>query len=229
MAETVAEGVSLREDNHMKIDIFSDTVCPWCRIGKRNLELALADWQGEPVTVQYRSFFLDPTIPDGGRDFREHMLAKGGGRMSLEDFFTTPRQRGAAVGLTFNFEDIEKAPNTMLSHRLAYLTPEDKRGDLLDAIYAAYFEHGQDIGDSDVLADIAAAHGLDGAAIREALAGDAGTAEVLADVDFARRAGISGVPFFIFNDKYAFSGAQPPESILRVMAQVAEEESGIEN
>lgn len=207
----------------MKIDIFADTVCPWCRIGKRHLELALSEWQGEPVTVRYRSFFLDPTIPAEGRDFREHMLAKGGGRMSLEDFFAMPRQRGAAVGLTFNFEDIDKAPNTLLSHRLAYLTPEDQRGDVLDAIYAAYFEQGRDIGAVDVLVDIALEVGLDGAAVRAALAGDGGTADVLADVDFARQAGISGVPFFVFNDKYAFSGAQPPASILRVMEQVAEE------
>lgn len=207
----------------MQIDLFSDTVCPWCRIGKRNLELALAEWNGEPVTVRYRSFFLDPTIPAEGRDFRENMLAKGGGRMSLEDFFTMPRQRGAGVGLTFNFEDIEKSPNTMLSHRLAYLTPADKRGEVLDAIYAAYFEHGRDIGDVDVLVDIAEEAGLDGEAIRAALAGDAATAEVLADVEFARQAGISGVPFFVFNEKYAFSGAQPSSSILRVMEQVVEE------
>lgn len=205
----------------MQIDVFSDTVCPWCRIGKRHLELALAGWAGEPVVVRYRSFFLDPTTPPEGRDFKAHMLDKGRGRMGLEDFFALPRQRGAAVGLTFNFEAIERAPNTLLSHRLAYLTPEDKRGDVLDAVYAAYFEHGRDIGDADVLAGIAAAAGLDGAAIRAALAGDAGEAEVMADIEFARQVGISGVPFFIFNDKYAFSGAQPPEAIRRVLQQVA--------
>lgn len=208
----------------MKIDIFADTVCPWCRIGKRHLELALSEWQGQPVMVHYRSFFLDPTLPAAGRDFREHMLAKGGGRMGLEDFFAMPRQRGAAVGLTFNFEAIEKAPNTMLSHRLAYLAPEDRRGEILDTIYAAYFEHGRDIGDIDVLAGIAEGAGLDGTAIRAALAGEAGMAEVLADVEFARQAGISGVPFFVFNDKYAFSGAQLPQSILRVIEQVAEDD-----
>lgn len=207
----------------MKIDVFSDTVCPWCRIGKRHLELALSEWAGEAVSVRYRSFFLDPTLPAEGRNFREHMLAKGGGRMGLEDFFATPRQRGADVGLTFNFEDIEKAPNTTLSHRLIYMTPEDRRGEVLDAIYAAYFENGRDIGDLDVLVGIAEEAGLDGAAVRAALVGDAGMADVLADVDFARQAGISGVPFFVFNDKYAFSGAQPPASILRVMQQVAEE------
>lgn len=205
----------------MQIDIFSDTVCPWCRIGKRNLELALAEWDGEPVAVRYRSFFLDPTIPPEGRAFRAHMTAKGGGRMTAEDFFVLPRQRGAAVGLAFNFEAIEKAPNTMLSHRLVYLTPEAERGAMLDAIFAAYFEHGRDIGDVDVLVDVAAANGLDGAAVRVALAGDAAAQQVAADVEFARQVGISGVPFFIFNDRYAFSGAQPPSVIRGVMEQVA--------
>ena len=208
----------------MHIDLFSDTVCPWCRIGKRQLELALAEWAretAEPVTLRYRSFFLDPTIPPEGRDFRGHMTAKGGGRVPLEQFFAAPRERGAAVGLTFNFEAIGKAPNTLLSHRLVYIAPEANRGALLDALYAAYFEFGRDVGDLDVLVDVAEAAGLDAAETRAQLAGDAGTAEVLADVEFARQVGISGVPFFIFNDRLAFSGAQPPDVILRVLRQAA--------
>ena len=205
----------------MQIDLFSDTVCPWCRIGKRHLELALQEWDGEPAAVRYRSFFLDPTIPPEGRDFRGHMTAKGGGRVPLEQFFAAPRERGAAVGLTFNFEAIERAPNTMLSHRLAYLAPEATRGALLDALYAAYFEFGRDIGDAAVLADVAQAAGLDGPTIAAALVGDEGTAEVMADVAFAQQVGISGVPFFIFNGKYAFSGAQPVAMIRRVLAQAA--------
>jgi predicted DsbA family dithiol-disulfide isomerase len=208
----------------MHIDLFSDTVCPWCRIGKRHLELALAEWgreTAEPVTLRYRSFFLDPTLPPEGRDFRAHMTAKGGGRVPLEQFFAAPRERGAAAGLTFNFEAIEKAPNTLLSHRLVALAPEATRGALLDALYAAYFEFGRDVGDLDVLAGLAAAVGLDAAATRAQLAGDAGAAEVLADVAFARQVGISGVPFFIFNERLAFSGAQPPDVILRVLRQAA--------
>ena len=208
----------------MHIDLFSDTVCPWCRIGKRHLELALAEWAretAEPVTLRYRSFFLDPTTPPEGRDFRGHMTAKGGGRVPLEQFFAAPRERGAAVGLTFNFEAIEKAPNTLLSHRLVYITPEPQRGALLDALYAAYFEFGRDIGDRGVLVEVAAAVGLDAAETRTQLAGDTGAAEVMADVAFARQVGITGVPFFIFNERVAFSGAQPPDVILRVLRQAA--------
>ena len=208
----------------MHIDVFSDTVCPWCRIGKRHLELALAEWSretAEPVTLRYRSFFLDPTLPPEGRDFRSHMTAKGGGRVALEQFFAAPRQRGADADLTFNFVAIEKAPNTLLSHRLVYITPEAQRGALLDALYAAYFEFGRDIGDAEVLVDVAASVGLDATTTRAQLAGDDGTAEVLADVAYARQAGISGVPFFIFNERLAFSGAQPPDVILRVLRQAS--------
>lgn len=207
----------------MHIQVFSDIVCPWCRIGKRHLELALADWaaeSAEPVSVTYRSFFLDPTIPPEGRDFRAHMSSKGGGRVPLEQFFGAPRERGAAVGLTFNFEQIDKAPNTLLAHRLVYLAPPAERGTLLDSLYSAYFEFGRDVGDVDTLADIATAAGQAKAATA-LLNSDAGTAEVLADVDFARQVGISGVPFFIVNDRLAFSGAQPPATILRVLRQAA--------
>ncbi len=205
----------------MHIQVFSDIVCPWCRIGKRHLELALADWaaeSAEPVSVTYRSFFLDPTIPPEGHDFRAHMSSKGGGRVPLEQFFGAPRERGAAVGLTFNFEQIDKAPNTLLAHRLVYLAPPAERGTLLDSLYSAYFEFGRDVGDVDTLADIATAAGQAKAATA-LLNSDAGTAEVLADVDFARQVGISGVPFFIVNDRLAFSGAQPPATILRVLRQ----------
>lgn len=207
----------------MKIDIFHDTVCPWCRIGKQHLKLALADWDGEPVTVNYRSFFLNEAIPTEGVLFRPYMQAKLGGRLPLTQLFDGPRQRGQEVGLTFNFEQIEKAPNTTLSHQLIALTPDGQKEDMVDAVYAAYFEHGRDIGNLDVLVDIATACGLDKQTIRMQLLANGGLAEVLADVTWAREQGISGVPFFIFNGRYAFSGAQPPQMIRRVLQQVTAE------
>jgi predicted DsbA family dithiol-disulfide isomerase len=106
---------------------------------------------------------------------------------------------------------------------LVALAPDDRRLEVIDAIYAAYFEFGRDIGDLDVLLDIAAECGLDAAKLRPLLEGDAARSEVEDDVERARQAGISGVPFFIINDRYAFSGAHPPETILRVMRQVLAE------
>jgi predicted DsbA family dithiol-disulfide isomerase len=207
----------------MKIDVFHDTACPWCRIGKQHLKLALAQWDGELVEVRYRTFFLNDRIPPEGYDFRSYMQAKGGGCVRPEAFFDRPREMGKQVGLEFNFERIERAPNSTLSHQLIALAPNDKKEAIIDALYAAYFERGCDIGDLEVLVDVAAEQGLDATATRERLDGGAGLDEVLADAQWAREAGISGVPFFVINDRYAFSGAQPLAAILRVLQQVANE------
>jgi predicted DsbA family dithiol-disulfide isomerase len=207
----------------MHIDVYQDTVCPWCRIGKRHLELALEGYE-QPVTVAYHSFYLNPDIPPEGYDFRPYMTAKGGGQIELEGFFDAPRERGAAVGLTFNFEDITRAPNTTLSHQLIAITPEADRAAMTDAIYAAYFEHGRDIGELSVLLDIAEAQGLDRETTREKLETGEGLEDVQADVALARQLGISGVPFFVINGKYGFSGAQPPQMIRSVLEQIAAED-----
>jgi len=210
----------------MQIDVFHDTVCPWCRIGKQNLKLALEQWQGEPVEINYHTFFLDPGLPADGTDFKSHMLAKGNHQIPLEQFFDPPCRMGDAVGLNFNFEQIEKAPNTLLSHQLIALAPPEKKETIIDAVYAAYFEQGQDIGSLDVLVDIAQTNELDSGSIREQLLANAARDEVLAEAQWAQQQRINGVPFFIFNQKYAFSGAQPPEVILQAMTQAAEKISG---
>ena len=148
------------------------------------------------------------------------MRQKGGGQVPLEYFFDAPRQRGAAVGLTFHFEKITRAPNTLLSHRLIALAPEAKQPALIEAIYAAYFEHGQDIGDLETLVRIAGEQDLETGWVRTQLAGGAGQEEVLADIRWAREHGISGVPFFVLNGRYAFSGAQPPEVMLGIFERL---------
>ena len=207
------------------IDIFHDTVCPWCRIGKAHLQQALEDWDGPPVEVNYHTFYLNPDIPPQGYEFGPYMEAKGSGQMKLEQFFEAPREMGSKAGLTFNFEDIIRAPNTTLSHQLINLTPHAERPAMVDAVYAAYFENGRDIGDREVLLNIAAEQGLDRAATAASLEAGVGLENVTADLNFARENGISGVPFFVINNKYAFSGAQPPAMMRRVLQQVAAEEA----
>lgn len=206
----------------MHIDIYHDTVCPWCRIGKRNLQIALESWHDEPVTIDYHTFFLNNAIPLQGADFHAIMNAKTGGQVPLEAMFDGPRQAGARVGLTFNFEAITRAPNTTLSHRLIALTPDGQKVAMIDAIYKAYFEDGLDIGDLDVLLAIAGAVGLEVDAIARDLKGDTAEAEVLAEAEHAHQLGITGVPFFIFNGRYAISGAQPPAVMVQTLRQVAE-------
>ncbi len=203
----------------MQIDVYHDTVCPWCRIGKRHLQLALAEWDSAVVSVNYRTFFLNPDIPPEGYPFQSYMRAKGGGRVPLEDWFAAPRDAGARVGLTFNFERIEHAPNSTLSHQLIALTPEAGRETIIDAIYAAYFEYGRNIGDIDVLVSIAAENGLDADSIREALSNNVGHEAVTADFRQSQQIGVTGVPFFVIDNRLAFSGAQPLAVILDVLQQ----------
>ncbi len=209
----------------MEIEVFQDTVCPWCRIGKRHLQLALEQWDGERPTVRYRSFFLNPGIPPEGYEFRPYMQAKLGDRIPLDQLFARPTQAGAQVGLTFNFDRVARMPNTELSHRLIKLAPEEQRAALLDDVYAAYFEHGQDIGALEVLLELGARRGMDRAQLEAQLRGDAARDEVLADISEARELGISGVPFFVLDGRYGISGAQPPAVLLEALQMASRPEA----
>jgi predicted DsbA family dithiol-disulfide isomerase len=190
------------------------------------LQRSLQEWQGEPVEVAYRAFFLNPSIPPEGFDFIPYMQAKFNGRVDIKDALDGPRRMGEAVGLTFNMDKITKAPNSTLSHCLIALAPPDIREQVIEQIYAAYFEHGQDIGDVETLIQIGKKFGMSEDRLRVGLSGEAVRAQVEAEAREASRLGISGVPFFIVNKKYAFSGAQPPEAIVNVLRRVAGQEKG---
>jgi predicted DsbA family dithiol-disulfide isomerase len=193
----------------MIIDVYQDTVCPWCRIGKAHLAAALREWNGGGVDVRYHPFLLNPDIPDEGYDFVEYMRAKGGGQVPLEQWFERPREMGAAIGVRFAFEWITRAPNSSLSHELIALAPVEKVETVIDAVYAAYFERGLDIGQRAVLLDIAEECRLDGKAIERSLRTRELRDQVRAEHHHAHRLGITGVPFFVFNGRLALSGAQP--------------------
>ncbi len=184
------------------------------------MQRSLQHWQGEAITVEYRVFLLNPTIPPHGYDFIPYMQAKFGGRISLQQAFDGPRRLGAAADLVFNMDKISKAPNSVLSHCLIALAPADRRDALIDDVYAAYFEHGQDIGDIETLLGIGQKHGLEAEGLRAELAGGAVEQQVLQEAEAAYQLGISGVPLFVFNHRYGLSGAQPPEVILNALRQV---------
>ncbi|GAA4710716.1 DsbA family oxidoreductase [Brevibacillus fulvus] len=207
----------------MIIDVFQDTVCPWCRIGKKNLMDALAQWQGEPVTIRYRAFFLDPGVPKEGLPFHETMQAITGG--NLDEALARITEAGEAVGLNFRYDRVQKRPNTVASHILIKLTPEEKASDIVEAIYKAYFEDGLDIGDLDVLVKIAEENGLDGEQIREQILSDEAQDDLEEDLSIAQELQITGVPLFVFDEKLALSGAHPVINFLKALETVAEEEA----
>jgi predicted DsbA family dithiol-disulfide isomerase len=204
----------------MIIDVFQDTVCPWCRIGAMNLQDAIARWDGEPVTVRHHPFELQPQMPVEGRDFAEHMATIKGDR-NLQPLFDRVCKAGEACEVTFRFDRVQRAPNTLLSHVLIAAAPVERQSALLDAIHDAYFEHGLDIGDRETLLAIAEETGLDRAAMAAKLDDPALRQEVAEQADWARRQGITGVPFFVFDNAVALSGAQPPETMLAAMRQAA--------
>lgn len=215
----------------MQLDVYHDIACPWCRIGKAHLQDAIAQWDADdPVTITYHPFFLNANIPAEGIDFEQYMLAKGNYRMALEDFFTAPREMGKQAGITFNFEAIEYAVNTLHAHRLVSFVVEDAQPTLIDALYAAYFEHGQNVGDIDVLADIAERQGHDRDEIYTRLMSAENRNIVQKSMHHAHQIGITGVPFFVINKRLAFSGAQTAKTIVRVMKQAqAHNETDREN
>lgn len=204
----------------MVIEVFQDTVCPWCRIGKKNLYDAISKWDGEEITVRTRTFFLNEAIPVNGIPFRKHMASIKGDDQ-IETLFEYVENAGKRSGLKFHFSKIQISPNTILSHQLIFLTPENKKLQMVDALHDAYFENGIDIGDSEELVKIAEAQGMDGQKIKIQLQNGEGKKEILEESEWAKRNGIRGVPFFIIG-QYGLSGAQPPDVILKAMKMASE-------
>ncbi len=205
----------------MIIDVFQDTVCPWCRIGKKHLSDAISKWDGEPVTIRYRTFFLDPFLPKEGKPFREHMEATKGGPQIVSQMIQHVTNAGKASGVHFNFDMVAFMPNTRVSHTLIKLAPDHLASDLVESIYRAYFEEGLDIGSIDVLVSIGTSHGLDPDRLRQQLESDTMQKEIEEDLELARQLEITGVPFFVIDNQLALSGAHPVETFLKAFRKVA--------
>ncbi len=198
----------------MRIDVFSDVVCPWCFIGKRRLERALACRPDIAAEVHWRAFQLNPGLPPEGMDRRAYLEAKFGGAARARQVHATVIAVGAGEGIAFNFDAIRRTPSTVQAHRLIRLADrQNRQNEVVEALFRAYFLDGRDIGSNRELAEIAAEGGLDPALAESFLAGTAETQDVLAEGAFAARVGINGVPCFILNGRYALSGAQEPEAL----------------
>ncbi len=211
----------------MQIDVYHDIACPWCRIGKANLESALQEWTGEPVAVTYQPFLLEDGLPKAGTPARDHYRGKFGPE-NIEPMFERVRGAGRNVGVEFNFDDAIRAPSDD-AHRLILLAPETAKKAVLDGLHRAYFNDGKNVADLETLANVAAEAGMDRAETLARLETDEGRAETAAAIANAQRLGITGVPFFVFDNRYALSGAQPPQTMLAAMRQAAEDRAASMN
>ena len=220
----------------LTIDIVSDVVCPWCYIGKRKLEAALALPEAASlpeVQIRWHPFQLNPDLPEAGMPRKQYLEDKFGGPERAAQIYARVGAAGKAVGLDLNFAGIERQANTLMAHALiAYAQnsplngPDNAIGNAVkERLLKAYFIEGRFIGDVGVLVEIAVAAGLDGADVRRHLS-DPATRDAVSQADAqARQMGISGVPFFIFNQKVAVSGAQDPQALLAAMQQAVAEEA----
>ncbi len=203
----------------VEIDVVSDVVCPWCFVGKRRLEAALALTPDVDVGVHWRPYQLDNTIPPGGISREAYLTGKFGPDKAAQ-MHARLESVGHEVGIPFAFERIARSPNTMNAHRLirwAGEMGEKTQGAVKERLQTLYFLEGGDIGDHDVLAGAAQDCGMDGALVKQRLATDEDVDHVRADIESAQRMGVNGVPFFIIDGKYGVSGAQAPETLVEAI------------
>lgn len=200
----------------IRIDIVSDAICPWCFIGKRRLEAALAQWDGGDVRIVWRPFQLNPDMSREGMERAAYLRAKFGDA-DAQARFSEIATIGAELGIDFAFDRIRRTPNTLQAHRLIrWSVALDAQDRMVEALFAAYFLEGADIGDDATLTRVAHGAGFDPQAVAAYLAGDADAEQIRGEDAFARQIGIAGVPCFIVDRAYALSGAQPVAQFLEV-------------
>jgi predicted DsbA family dithiol-disulfide isomerase len=204
----------------LRIDIVSDAICPWCYIGKRQLEraLALLAQEGLQFSVHWNPFQLNPDIPKEGRERAAYRAMKFGSTERARELDERVAGAAANVGLAFRLDLMLRTPNTLDAHRVIWLAGrENVQEAVMETMFAAYFTQGRDIGDRDVLADCAAQSGMDHAAVADFLAGDMAAQEMLAADRAAREAGVNGVPSFFLDGYGLYSGAMPAETMVEAL------------
>lgn len=205
----------------LPIDVVSDVVCPWCFIGKRRLEKALALLGRKDVRVHWKAFELNPDAPKEGMNRAAYRARKFGSLAYAQQLEAHVVEAGAEEGIGFRFDRIERVPNTFDAHRLTWLAAQDGGQDaVVENLFRAYFIDAEDVGMPEVLRRIGVQSGLDPGRIEQLLAGETGRSEVLAEERESRGQGVSGVPTFFVNGQPVMSGAQKPDLLASVLAPV---------
>lgn len=209
----------------MTVDVVSDVVCPWCYIGKRRLEKSISLLKDEyEFEVNYLPFELNPQMPKEGKNQQEHLTAKFGGDSKYKELTENVIKVAAAEGLKFDYDRQQISPNTKDAHRLIWLAKsEGCQLEVKEALLKAYFEEGIDLSKPENLLDVVSAAGLDKDKAKALLDSDTGLVEVEYLQQLNNQRGISGVPFYIVNNKYGISGAQSPEHFVSAFREIVNE------
>jgi predicted DsbA family dithiol-disulfide isomerase len=205
----------------IKLDILSDPICPWCYIGKANLDRALTAEPDHPFAIEWHPFQLNPDMPAGGVDRRKYLETKFGGRENAIAVYARIEQAAEAAGLALDFSRIARTPNTLDAHRLIHWAGlEGVQTAAVSRLFKAYFEEGRDIGDREVLLEIAGGLSLDTDMVGRLLDSEADSDDICARDAHARRSGVTGVPTFVVGGRHVLPGAQPVETWAGVIAEL---------
>jgi predicted DsbA family dithiol-disulfide isomerase len=219
----------MSDNQPVRIDVVSDVVCPWCFIGKRRLEKALALRPGVAVEVHWRPYFLNDWIPREGMSREQYLTTKFGSSERYKGIAQRVTAAAAEEGLTYAADKMKRQPNTLDCHRLIrWAEGIGNAAEMKQKLMDLYFTQGADLTDRDTLVKAAADVGLDADTVRAALASDQDVAEVEQEAQSAKAAGIEGVPCFIFGGKFAVSGAQSPEYLADAIDRVAQAQQAAE-
>lgn len=208
----------------VKLDIISDPICPWCYIGKTRLDEALTQHPDHPFTIEWHPFQLNPDMPEGGMDRRAYLEGKFGGKEGAVRAYAPVVQAAEEAGLKIDFEGMQRTPNTIDAHRLIHWAGiEGRQTAAVSALFKAYFEDARDIGDPEVLADIADSIEMDAGVVSKLLASDADIEDIRKRDVHSREMGISSVPTFIVAGQHAVPGAQPADLWAKVIGEIKEQ------
>lgn len=203
------------------IDIISDVACPWCYVGKRRFEAALEQWQGTPVTVNWHPYQLDPTMSKEGIGRDEYLTNKFGSIEATREMTDRLTTVGKSVGIDFDFGEKWMAFNTLHLHQLLHVAGQEGfKAELKERFLKAYFVDLTPLNDSAVLYEILADFGWEAAKVDAIVTDESIAKSVQAEIAHYQKMGVSGVPFFVINNKYGISGAQPTEAFLEALSQV---------
>ncbi|UWQ06025.1 DsbA family oxidoreductase [Aliiroseovarius crassostreae] len=208
----------------IRLDVFSDPICPWCYIGKTRLQRALEARPDHPFLIQWHPFQLNPEMPKAGMDRRSYLEAKFGGKDGAVQAYLPVVKEAEASGLSINLDAIERTPNTLDAHRMIHWAAlEEKQNAMVDRLFKAYFVEGMDIGDPEVLADLGADIGMERDVIARLLTSGADADDISARDADARHKGVNSVPTFVIANQHVVPGAQPAELWMKVIDELMEQ------
>lgn len=207
----------------IRLDIFSDPICPWCLIGKTHLDRALESRPDHPFVIEWHPFQLNPDMPAAGMDRRAYLEGKFGSKLQAVEVYARIEQAAADAGIEIDLAAITRTPNTLNAHRLIHWAGlEGRQSAVVSGLFRAYFREGRDIGDSETLIHIAQDAGMDQVAVERLLATEADRDDLIARDADARRKGLSGVPAFLIAQQYLMSGAQSVATWQQVLDELSE-------